>query len=65
MDSIRIPYVEKGTPNKIDNMHKGDFKLMKKMRILNKQCNDQILYYKQFLLQYQIKDDIKTTSMFL
>ena len=43
MESLRTPYIEKGTPNKVDEKHKGDFKLFKK--------TSQYMYYKQFIVE--------------
>ena len=39
----------KGTPNKISDEHKGDFKEVERVQMLNKNYTQQYDYYRRFL----------------
>ena len=41
--------MEKGTPNKASTEHKGDFKEMRRIHLLNKSYVQQYEYYRRFL----------------
>ena len=46
---MRIPYVFKGTPNKVDSIHKGDLRVLRSLNKIRRSSLSNVDYYTKLL----------------